>query len=227
MKKGFTVIEMIIATFVVSLLIGGIMFLYQRSSATFSITLWKQERARQAETFWTHFRKYIEEATDLLVIPDSEQGLLHPQIIIQEKKPLLVHPTPADVEEKENILGWNISNLKLDFDSKYYTCDSDAYYLIKDKRKVILACKSKDKPIAVLEDVEDINFVLKPISVSGRSYSDISIGTSSGDNVTGTFLEISLTISPPDKYIGSENKIPQNHKFKLNVSFDKTSNVSY
>ena len=227
MKKGFTLVEIIIAGAIASLLIGGVMFLYQRSSATFSITLWKQERAKQAEIFWTHFRKYIEEATDLLDIPDTEQGKLFPKIEIKEKKPILVHITPNEIEGRENILCWNVSDLNIDSETRTHSSKSDIYYLIKDKRKVILVCEKQKKSIAELDDVEEINFVLKPITVNGRSYSDVSLGPSTGSEVTGTLLEISLTLSPPEKYIGNENRIPQNHKFKLNVASEKTTNVNY
>ena len=79
MKKGFTVIEVIISTLVLSILATGIMFLFQRSNSAFSITLWKQERTKQAEIFWTHFRKCIEEASDYLEIPDDQMGKPHPE----------------------------------------------------------------------------------------------------------------------------------------------------
>ncbi len=115
MKKGFTVVEIIISALVLSLLISGIMFLFKRSNAAFSITLWKQERTKQAEMFWTHFRKHIEEASDLLEIPDNQLGKPHPEVKKTASKPILVHMSPNTVQDKQKILAWNVSLLDFDF----------------------------------------------------------------------------------------------------------------
>ncbi|MBR4329604.1 MAG: type II secretion system protein [Candidatus Riflebacteria bacterium] len=229
MKKGFTVVEVMISTLVLSILIGGIMFLFQRSNSAFSITLWKQERTKQAEVFWTHFRKYIEEASDLLEIPDDQLGKPHPEVKKKEAKPILVHSSP-NLESKGKILGWNVSHLEFDFSNTgAHSSKSECYFLVKDGRKISLTGSRSSKPIAVLDDIQDINFVAKPlVKLEERSYT--SLGNSDNllpDDMVGTLLEISLTMTPPEHYVGEGNRIPHNHKFKLNVAFSKTTSINY
>lgn len=229
MKKGFTVIEVIISTLVLSILIGGIMFLFQRSNSAFSITLWKQERTKQAEVFWTHFRKHIEEASDLLEIPDNQLGKPHPEVKKKEAKPLLVHSSP-NLADKEKILGWNVSHLDFDFSNTgAHSSHSEYYFLEKNGKKISLTSSRSSKPIAVLDDIQDINFVTKPlVKLEERSYTSLSDSDSlSPDDMVGTLLEISLTMTPPEHSVGEGNRIPHNHKFKLNVAFSKTANVNY
>ena len=228
MKKGFTVVEIMISTLVLSILIGGIMFLFQRSNSAFSITLWKQERTKQAETFWTHFRKHIEEASDLLEIPDDQLGKPHPEVKKKEAKPLHVHSSP-NLADKEKILGWNVSHLDFDFSNTgAHSSHSEYYFLVKNGRKISLI-SGDNKTIAVLDDIEEINFVAKPlVKVEERSYTSLSDNdTVLPDDMVGTLLEISLTMTPPERSIGEGNRIPHNHKFKLNVAFSKTANVNY
>ncbi len=229
MKKGFTVVEVMISTLLLSILIGGIMFLFQRSNSAFSITLWKQERTRQAEVFWTHFRKYIEEASDLLEIPDDQLGKPHPDVKKKESKPILVHSSPNS-ESKGKILGWNVSHLEFDFSNTgAHSSKSEYYFLVKDGRKISLTSSTSSKPIAVLDDIQEINFVAKPlVKVEERSYTTLSNSdTLSPNDMDGTLLEISLTMTPPEHYVGEGNRIPHNHKFKLNVAFSKTTSINY
>ena len=228
MKKGFSLVEIIITTLVLSLLLGGIMFLFQRSNAAFSITLWKQERTKQAELFWTQFRKYIEEASDLLEIPDDQLGKPHPEVKKIAARPLLVHPSP-NMEVKNRILGWNVSHLDFDFSNLgAHNSNSKCYFLEKDGRRVSLV-SSDQKVIAVLDDIEEINFVVKPlVNIEERSYTTLSNSDAvSQDSMVGTLLEISLTMTPPKREMAQGNRIPHNHKFKLNVAFDKKANVDY
>jgi prepilin-type N-terminal cleavage/methylation domain-containing protein len=230
-KKGFTLTEIIISTLVLSIIAIVVMYLFQRSNAAFSITVWKQERAAQAETFWSHFRKHIEEASDLLEIPDSQMGKPHPEVKKIESRPILVHTSPNTVQGKENILAWNVSHLDFDFSSAgAHSSSSTIYYLVKDDKKVYLIEGRGTKPIAELDDVTDINFDTRSLKyTSERSYTTI-VGKDESvpiEEVAGTLLEITLTITPPKNYIGEGNRIPHSNKFKLNVASKKTNNVSY
>jgi prepilin-type N-terminal cleavage/methylation domain-containing protein len=227
MKKGFTVIEVIISTLVLSILVTGIMFLFQRSNSAFSITLWKQERTKQAEIFWTHFRKCIEEASDYLEIPDDQMGKPHPEVKKKESKPILVHTSPNTVDNGK-ILSWNVSHLDFDFSATgAHSSNSESFSLVKEGRKIKLVNGDK-KTIATLDDIKEINFVAKPlVKVEERSYTSLSDNDSvSPDDMVGTLLEISLTMTPPEHSIGDGNRIPHNHKFKLNVAFSKTTNIN-
>ena len=229
MKKGFTVVEVMISTLVLSILIGGIMFLFQRSNSAFSITLWKQERTKQAEIFWTHLRKHLEEASDLLEIPNDQLGKPHPEVKKKASKPILVHSSPNTVDN-DKILGWNVSHLEFDFESGIsHKSQSVSYFLVKDGRKISLTSGRGDKPIAVIDDIQEINFVAKPlVKVEERSYTSLSNSdTVSPDDMVGTLLEISLIMTPPEHYVGEGNRIPHNHKFKLNVAFSKTTSINY
>ena len=229
MKKGFTVIEVVIATLVLSILSGGIMLLFQRGNAAFSITLWKQERTKQAEVFWTHFRKHIEEASDLLEIPTDQLGKPHPEVNKKEPKPILVHASPNIVNDKQKILAWNVSHLDFDFTgSGLHESKSNYYYLIKDDRKITLT-DNNSKKIAELDDIDSINFIVKPlVNLEERSYTTLSeTDTVPADKIVGTLLEISLTMTPPKREMAQGNRIPHNHKFKLNVAFKKTTSINY
>ena len=228
MKKGFTVVEVIISTLVLSILVTGIMFLFQRSNSAFSITLWKQERTKQAEIFWTHFRKCIEEASDYLEIPDDQMGKPHPEVKKRESKPILVHSSP-NTADNEKILGWNVSHLDFYFSGTgAHSSNSEYFFLVKEGRKIKLVNGDK-KTIAALDDIKEINFVAKPlVKVEERSYTSLSDSDSiSPDDMVGTLLEISLTMTPPEHSIGEGNRIPHNHKFKLNVAFSKTTSINY
>ena len=228
MKKGFTVIEVVISTLVLSILTVVIMFLFQRSNSAFSITLWKQERTKQAEIFWTHFRKNIEEASDFLEIPDDQMGKPHPEVRKKESKPILVHSSPNTVNNGK-ILGWNVSHLDFDFSNTgAHNSHSEYFFLIKEERKVKLV-NGDNKTIATLDDIKEINFVTKPlVKLEERSYTSLSDNDSvSPDDMVGTLLEISLTMTPPEHAVGEGNRIPHNHKFKLNVAFLKTTSINY
>lgn len=228
MRKGFTVIEIVVATLVLSILFGGIMMLFKRSNAAFSITLWKQERTMQAERFWTNFRTYIEEASDLFEIPDTEIAKPHPRLKKTASMPLLLKQNPNEPEEKHKILAWNVSNLNFDFSltgASSNSSNSSVYYLYKEGKKIYLTDKN-DKIISQLDDVKKISFVTKPITYMDGERSYTTLDSTTGE-VVGTLLEIAITLTPPANYIGEGNEIPQNHKFKLNVASAESSNPDY
>ncbi len=228
MRKGFSLVEILISIMVLSIIIVGIMYLFGRSNAAFSISLWKQERTVQAERFWTQFRKYIEEASDLLDIPDDEISNPHPSLKNVASKPLLLHTNPNENEGRHIILAWNVSTLNFDFSDAIpsHSSSSCYYYLYKEGKKITLVSSKGKKVIAQLDDVKSIQFSTKKIAYqadNNRSYAGLG---STGD-VVGTLLEISITLSPPDTYVGKGSEIPQNHKFKLNVDSHETPDPIY
>ena len=235
MKKGFTLIELSVAILVFSVVSACIFFLHRRSNAAFSITIWKQERAAQAERFWTHFRKHAEEATNLLVIPDTEIGKPSPEIKKKSDRPIRINSSIEAIDENSQavLLSWNVSTLNFDFsDVHAHTSFSTTYALIKDKRQISLF-NGTSKPIATLDDVSkiviDAKAIIRPIKgASGSSPYEYTLGPSqpvpAGAETVGTLLEISLTMTPPKHSIGENNiSIPQNYKFKLNVKSEETA----
>ena len=230
-KRAFTLVEIAIASLVMFALMGGCMYLYQRSNDAFSITLWKQERTAQAERFWTHFRKNIEEASDLLEITDDQMGFPHPKVTKSKEMPILVHTSAGSLKEndKANLLAWNVSILNIDFEAGNHSSKSENFQLVKEGRKVLLK-GSKAKPIAEMDDVVAIAFDVKSIvKADDTSYETIVSDTavSGSAKIVGTLLEISLTMAPPKKSIGEGNRLPQNHKFRLNVAADMSTDPKY
>lgn len=71
--------EALVAIVILSGFILTLMFMYRRSTETFKITVWKQERTAQAEIFWSFMRKHLEEATNFLDLT-SEVGKENPVI---------------------------------------------------------------------------------------------------------------------------------------------------
>lgn len=230
MKRGFTLIEIIIAALILAVVSTLALYLYQRSNAAFSITLWKQERAAQAERFWTHLRRHLEAASDLLIIPDNQIGLPNPQLKKLENKPILVHSQPNSIGEegKGNLLVWNVSTLNFDMTGSYaHSYKSEVFSLVKDNKRVCLIAED-GKRIAELDDVVSVTFDAKPITKANEThYESVIFSTVPEATVVGTLLEISISISPPESSIAKNIRIPHNHKFKLNVSAQPSTSPAY
>lgn len=229
MKRGFTLIEIIIAALILAMLSILTLYLYQRSNAAFSITLWKQEQAAQAERFWVHFRKHIEGASDLIRIPDSQIGLSNPRLE-KEAKPIMVHSQPNTIgkEGKGNLLVWNVSTLNFDMsESHAHSYKSEVFSLVKNKRKVYLIGE-ESRPIAEIDDVVSLTLDAKPITKANETvYEGVVFSAAPGATVVGSLLEISIIVSPPEKSIAENIRIPYNHKFKLNVAAQLSPSPSY
>lgn len=213
-RRGFTLIEAAIAAIILSSFALTLMFLYKRSTETFKITLWKQERTAQAEIFWSFMRKHLEEATNHLDL-DSQSGDSNPTVP-EEPRPIKIHPTPGSAPDG-NILAWNVSTTKFDFSPPFaHTSEHNIFSLAKAGKRLELRSSSSPRPLAKIEDIEDISFTVSSIIKNTANEESIEAGFSA--DAIGTLLEISLTLSPPEGYIAAELKIPYNHKFRVNVS---------
>lgn len=189
------------------------MFLYKRSTETFKITLWKQERTAQAEIFWSFMRKHLEEATNYLDLA-LEAGNASP-IVPEEPRPVKIHPNPSSAPDG-NILAWNVSTTKFDFSPPFsHSSDHNVFSLAKKGKKLELRSSKTQKPVATLDDIDAISFIVS--SVTKNTSNEESIVTGIDPDAIGTMLEISLTLSPPEGYIAADLKIPYNHKFRINV----------
>jgi len=188
--------------------ITAVMYLYSRSSDSFKITAWKQERTAQADVFWAYTRKALEEATNKL---DFVPGMLNPTLT-EEPRPLKFHPDPT-VAPDGNIIAWHVSKTTIDMMTSNHTTVHSVFSLAKEKRRIILVGGAK--PI-FLDDVVRIEFVVSSVTRTPNNAEEIVAGIAPG--AVGTMLEISLTLAPPAGYIAGDLRIPMNHKFRLNVA---------
>jgi len=219
-KQAFTIIEVVMAMMVLSVFITVIMHLYSRSSDSFKITLWKQERTAQAEIFWAQMRKHLEEATNNINIPT---GTPNPNIT-SVPRPLKFHPNPDAAPDGGNLLAWNVSRTNFAFSHPYaHSSTSDFFFLTKSGRRLIL--RSSSRQIAQLDDVEKVR--INVASVIKNSFNEEEIVPALNPAAVGCLVELSATLTPPPTQRIQGLIIPQNHKFRLNVPPHQDSSPSY
>ncbi len=222
-NKGYTLVEAVVAILILSGFILTLMFLYRRSTETFKITVWKQERTAQAEIFWSFMRKHLEGATNYLDLA-GQAGNANP-VIPESPKPFKFHPTPAGAGDG-NILAWNISSAKFDYAPPYaHTSQHTSYFLVKKKKRLELRSSAGSKVLAALDDVDDISFTVSSVVRNVNNEDTIVPGVAPA--AMGTLFEVSLTIQPPAGYMAADLKIPHNHKFRINVAPHSDSAPSY
>lgn len=222
-NRGFTIIEVVVSILILSSFIGTLMYLYSRSTESFKLTVWKQERTAQASMFWTFMRKHLEEATNNLDIT-SQVGNANP-VFPENPCPLKFHPNPNSVA-KGNILAWNVSRVEFADAPPYaHSSVNVTFYLEKAGRRLLLKSSDSLKNIATLDDVEDIKFNLSSVIRTANNEDQIKPGIDV--DAVGAFIELSLTLSPPRGNLATDMKIPQNHKFRLNVGLYSDANPSY
>ncbi|GAB4267057.1 MAG: hypothetical protein Kow0029_01280 [Candidatus Rifleibacteriota bacterium] len=216
--NGFTIVEVVISILIFSAFTGILMYLYARSNDTFKITVWKQERTAQSEIFWAMMRKHLEEATNEIVV---EKFVENPDITYLPKS-LKFHPDPNSVD-KGNILAWNCSKAEFDFSPSHnHKVTHTTLFLKKDKKNLHLTA---DRNLATLKDVDSIEFKVNAVKKAPDNEEFIADGPDP-DSV-GTILEISLVLSPPEGYMAKDLKIPQSHKFRLNVGAISDTSPDY
>lgn len=217
-KNGFTIVEVIIAILVFSMFAGILMYLYNRSSDSFKITSWKQQRTKQSEIFWAFLRKHLEEATNELQV---EQFAHNPDISMDPKS-LKFHPNPTGANG--NILVWNCSKVDFKFaPSPNHTVEHKIFSLVRTERKVEL--KDGAKKIAELDDVESVS--LKVTSIKKLPDNQEVLVNGPDANAVGAVVEISFVLTPPKGYMAQNLKIVQNHKFRINVAAISDTAPSY
>lgn len=219
-SHGFTIVELLVAITVFAAFIMVLMFLYSRSSDSFKITLWKQQRTAESELFWSHMRKHLEEATNELSLSDPFN--LNPDIVVTPK-PLKFHPDPNTVTG--NIMAWNCSKVNFQFSPTInHTVDEKIFFLERNDRTISL--KSDGKTISKVQDVDKIEIVLTSINKMPDTFEEFQAPGPNVDAVA-TVVEISLTLTPPEGYMAQGLRIVQNHKFRANVGAAPDSAPSY
>lgn len=219
-SRGFTLIEVVISVLVLSMFITIIMYLYSRSSDSFKITLWKQERTAQAELFWSYMRKHLEEATNDI---SFSMGTPNPSLT-EILCPFKFHPDPNSAPSGSNVLAWNVTKTNFVYSPPYnHSSVSQKFFLSKDKHRLVL--RSADRDIASIDDVSRVEFIVVSVVKNPANEEEIVPGFAPG--AVGSLFEISITLAPPEKYIASNLRLPQNHKFRLNVAPQPDSSPSY
>lgn len=217
-RSGITIMELLVTTAVMSALTMILFMMYSRGTNTFKITSWKQERTSQAEIFWAGMRKHLEEASNLYDMSLSDAAGSSNPIIPEVIRPLQVHPDPTSVGAG-NILAWNSSQLDFQFTAPFaHTSTSQTYFLRKNGRRLVLLMNQgvQNRTIARLDDVVDITFVVESVVKNSNNEEEIVDGFVAG--ASGTMLTISIILAPPQGYIAEQLRVPQNHKFRLNVA---------
>jgi prepilin-type N-terminal cleavage/methylation domain-containing protein len=208
-KKAFTIIEIVVSIMVFSVFIMAVMYLYSRSSDSFRITAWKQERAAQSDIFWAQARKALEEATNRL---EFSTDILNPTLT-ESPRPVKIHPDPSSAPNG-NILAWNVSRTIYDMASSNHTSEHSIYSIARQNRRLVINGGGGRAP--VLDDVVAIEFIVSSVIKTANNAEEIVAGINA--DAIGTLLEISLTLAPPDGYIARDLKVPMSHKFRLNVA---------
>ena len=164
-RQAFTLIEIIVSIMVFSGFVLAIMFVYSRSSDSFKITAWKQERVAQAEHFWSRTRKALEEATDLIYfdpLPNTPPK--------KELRPIKIHPAPESAPDG-NILAWNVSKTNYDMATSNHTSVHNICSLVKQGRRLIV--RSAEGQESILDDVVDIKFVVSSVMKTADNAEEI------------------------------------------------------
>ncbi|HAE40635.1 MAG TPA: hypothetical protein DCG57_18675 [Candidatus Riflebacteria bacterium] len=207
-RRAFTIIEIVVSIVVMSGFVGAVMYLYSRSSDSFKITAWKQERTAQADLFWAHVRKALEEATNKL---EFAPGMLNPTLN-EEPRPLKFHPDPSAAPDG-NIMAWHVSKTTIDMMAGNHATVHNTFALTREKRRITLVGLAR--PV-FLDDVVRIEFVVSSVTRLTNNAEETVAGVV--PTAVGTMLEISLTLAPPPGYIAGDLRVPMNHKFRLNVA---------
>ena len=218
---GFTIVEILIATAIMGMFLASIMYLYQRNTSSFKITVWKQDRTRESQVFWAFLKKNIEEATHKLWFPPSSLNA-NPKIASAPAPLLFRSGIIKNVNSK--ILSWNVSMLNFDFTSgKFAHSDKNTNFYVELKDKKLSLKEAQGKKIAEIKDVESVEVKVESIvrSTQNNEYeSETQLVAGANPSAQGTLVHIAILLKPPDNYIGNVI-IPQNHKFKLNVGSEQ------
>lgn len=217
-KSGITLTELVIAAAVMSSLSLVLFAMYSRGTDTFKITAWKQERTAQSEIFWAGMRKHLEEASNLydMSLPDAA-GSPNP-VIPEVARPIQIHPDPSSVADG-NILVWNSSQLNFQFAPPFaHTSTNQTFFLRKNGRRLTLIMDQagQRRTITRLDDVVDITFVVESVVKNLNNEEEIVNGFVA--DASGTMLAVSIILAPPQGYVAEQLRVPQNHKFRLNVA---------
>ncbi len=213
--SGFTLVEVLVAAFVLGVLGTGMVMLYRHFMQSYRITTWRQERTRQAEMFWNRLRKPLEEASDKL----DRQDLATPGnwTITRTSRPLLFNPSPS---ADGTFMAWQIDH----FDAATgVVTGPDTWSLTKIGREIRLNGPGVANLLG-LEDVETISIRASQVTQRDDTFEEELDGPG---RIVGSILEISILLKPPPSINNPDIRLVQNTKFKLVVESKPTPNPNY
>lgn len=197
------------------------MMLFGKSSDSFKITSWKQQKTAQAQLFWTILKKNIEEATEALSV---QPGVDNPQIATSAR-PLLVN-TNASTCTTGNILAWGSTNVSFDYTSGLFNHGTNTKFFILKKDKNRLYLEQGGKKLTKITDVDKVEIKITSVIVDGSTKEEhLKEGEVAG--AVGAIISISITLKPPKGYIAQNLKLVQNHKFRVNVRAKAVASPNY
>lgn len=215
--RGFTLVEVLVSVGVLALLGTGLMILYRNSMLSYRITSWKQERTRQAELFWNHLRKPLEEASDLLQRQDLGGGRW---TITKTSRPLEFHPAGGEGK----FMAWQVDHYN---PATGLVEGPLTFRLIRDRGRILMPFLPGPNK-TVLEDVAQINIRATQITQANNTFAEeLDLSGTSPDAIVGSILEISIILAPPPGANAPDIKLVQNAKFKLVVEARPTPTPSY
>jgi len=191
--------------------------MFKKSTDSFKITSWKQQKTSQSQRFWSILKKHIEEATDLLSITpgDAESP------VGKTERPIMVNSN-APACAIGNILTWNVSQLTFDYSASHNHSSSDTTFtLSKNKEKLFLL--QNGKKLSQITDVDKISIKITSVVISGTTKEE-SLQDEIDSNAVASIIEIAITLKPPDGYMAKDLRVVQNHKFRVNVKANSVTN---
>ena len=220
-RRAFTLVELLVAIFVFSLLMTGVVYLYQYLMFSYRATTWKQERLRESGEFWNHLRRHLEEAANIHIDGGGGVGLITALRPVHLRS---VPVVPTNGTTDGDVLCWvrarmNPSNLT---SSEYEI----ACRMWLTGRTVSLSTKALSGIIPPGEAVPGREFlhdvsglVIQATGVRWDQSTGEYLGSVGPGSSIGTQLEISIIFEPSKDIGNSSLRITQNHKFKVNVDF--------
>lgn len=218
--RGVTLTETVIAILVFSLLAVVLGNLHRASLRAFALTSWKQQKTQQAQAFWHHLKKPLEEATDKL-----DFDLDPPYLLSTSTRPLK-YASSSEVNEG-NLMAWQVDRISVDSNMVPNIVAQPIYRLVKKGAEVFLS--GPDVASATISDVETLE--IKTLNVCQKQDSTFSEYITDdplpSDPVVGTILEMSIIFRPDPSRGLPEIKQVQTAKFRINIAAEHTLDPDY
>ena len=217
-RRGFTLAEISIAAFLFGLLLIGILTVYRFSVGSYRATTWKQERLLQAELFWNHLRKNLEEASNLIEIAGDLTVTPRPLLFRPQAGPGADGPVMRWMRSRTGASGvseYRIENLGIYDKAKILVRSAPAPGTVAPPGEIIPA------PRELMSDVSQFTITATPIRLDPNRGEYLGPGP---NEIVGSLVEISVRFRPPpDSGLPPSLEITQNHKFKLAVDSQSLS----
>lgn len=211
-RRGFTLAEISIAAFLFGLLLIGVLTVYRFSVDSYRTTVWKQERLLQAELFWNHLRKNLEEASNLIEIAGDLTVTPRPLLYRPQAGPGTDGPVLRWMRSRTGASGvpeYRIENLVLYAKAKILVQSAPGPGTVAPPGELV------PSPREMMSDVSQFSVITTPIRLDPNRGEYLGPGP---NEIVGSLVEISVRFRPPPgSGFPPSLEITQNHKFKLAV----------